>query len=82
MFAAVASEYLLAAGLPESNGVTMAEELHILSFAFIFIALAQSILVYKFATQGKETVAVRVDRICFRAFALGYVALAVFIVAR
>jgi hypothetical protein len=59
----------------------MAEQLHILSFAFIFIALAESILVYKFATQGRETVAARVDWLCFRAFALGYVALAVFIAA-
>jgi len=81
MFAAVASEYLVAAGLPESNGVTMAEALHILSFAFIFIALAESILVYKFAAQGREAVAARVDRLCFRAFALGYIALALVIAA-
>jgi hypothetical protein len=81
MFAAVASEYLVAAGLPESNRVTLAEQLHILSFAFIFIALAESILVYKFATQGREAVAARVDRICFRVFALGYFAFVVFIAA-
>ncbi len=81
MFAAVASEYLVAAGLPESNGVTLAEKLHILSFAFIFIALAESILVYKLAAQGREPAAARVDRLCFQMFALGYVALAVFIAA-
>ncbi len=81
MFAAVASQYLVAAGLPESNGVTMAEKLHILSFVFIFVALAESIQVYKFAAQGREMVAVRVDRLCFRAFALGYVAIVAFIAA-
>jgi hypothetical protein len=81
MFAAVASEYLVAAGLPESNGVTMAEKLHILSFAFIFISLAESIVAYKLTTQNKEKEAVRVDRFCFRAFSLGYVALAAFISA-
>ncbi len=81
MFAAVASEYLVAAGLPESNGLTMAEALHILSFAFIFIALTESILVYKFTTQGRETAAARVDRLCFRAFALGYIALVLVISA-
>jgi hypothetical protein len=58
----------------------MADKLHILSFAFIFIALAESILVYKFATQGRETLAARIDWLCFRAFALFYVALAVLIV--
>jgi hypothetical protein len=82
MFAAVASEYLVAAGLPESNGMTMAEALHIQSFAFIFIALVESILAYKFAVQGREKLAARTDRLCFRAFALGYVALAVFIASR
>jgi hypothetical protein len=82
MFAAVASQYLVAAGLPESNRMTMAEEFHILSFALIFVALAESILVYKLATQGRESLAARVDRLCFRAFALGYVAIAVLIAVR
>jgi hypothetical protein len=82
MFAAVASEYLVAAGLPESNGVTMADMLHVLSFAFIFVALTESILVYKFATDGRETTATQVDRLCYRAFALSYVALAVLVATR
>lgn len=81
MFAAVASEYLVAAGLPESNALTMADELHILSFSFIFVALAESILVYNLAARGSERAAARVDRLCFWGFALGYVALAVFIAA-
>jgi hypothetical protein len=81
MFAAVGSEYLVAAGLPDSNGVTLAEKLHILSFALIFIALAESIRVYKFATEGKEALAARVDRLCFRAFTLGYIGIALFISA-
>jgi hypothetical protein len=82
MFAAVASEYLVAAGLPESNGLTMADEFHILSFAFIFIALAESILAYKLTTEGKEALAVRVDRIGFRVIALAYILLAAFIAVR
>ncbi len=77
MFAAVASEYLVAAGLPETNGVTLAEKLHILSFALIFTALAESILVYKFANQGRDALAARIDRLFFRVFTLGYAALAV-----
>ena len=80
MFAAVASEYLVAASLPESNEVTLADKLHILSFAFIFVTLVESILVYKFATEGRETVAARVDRYCFGVFGLGYIGLAALIV--
>ena len=68
-------------GPDESIGVTMAEALHVLSFAFIFLALVESVLAYKLATQGKEAAAARVDRLCFRAFAVGYVAIAVFIAA-
>jgi hypothetical protein len=82
MFAAVASEYLVASGLPESNALTLADELHILSFAFIFVALAESILVYKLVSQGREKAAGRIDRLCFRAFYLGYVVLAVLITMR
>jgi hypothetical protein len=80
MFAAVASEYLVAATLPESNDVTLADKLHILSFAFIFVTLVESILVHKFATEGRETVAARVDRYCFGVFGLGYIGLAALIV--
>jgi hypothetical protein len=82
MFAAVASEYLVAAGLPESNGLTMADELHILSFAFIFIALAESILAYNLTTERKEALAARVDRIGFRVIALAYILLAALISVR
>ena len=49
----------------------MAEALHILSFAFIFIALVESILAYKLATQGREASAARVDRLCFRVLRAG-----------
>jgi hypothetical protein len=79
MFAAVASQYLVSAGLPESNQVTMAEKLHILSFAFIFIALAESIVVYKLTTDGKQALAARLDRIGFRIVALAYLLFAAFI---
>jgi hypothetical protein len=82
MFAAVASEYLVAAGLPESNGLTMADKLHILSFAFIFVALAESILVFRLTTEGREALAARVDRIGFRVVASAYIVLAGFIALR
>jgi hypothetical protein len=76
VFASVASEYLVAAGLPESNGLTIADKLHILSFAFIFLALVESVVVYKVVVRGNETSAARIDRLCFPLFVLGYVTLA------
>jgi len=75
IFASVASEYLVAAGLPESNGLTLADKLHILSFGFIFLSLAESIVVYKFVVNGKGASAARIDRLCFPFLATTYVVL-------
>lgn len=72
MFAAVASEYLVASGLPESNGMTLADKLHVLSFFLIFISLVESVKVYKMVLRGEEARAVRTDRVCFWAFLIGY----------
>ena len=54
MFAAVASEYLVTASLPDSNVLTMADKLHILSFLFIFLTLAQATLAHKVFASGRE----------------------------
>ncbi len=82
VFAAVASEYLVASGLPESNELTLADQLHILSFLLIFITLAETVHVFKLALGGNEARAVRLDRVCFWTFLTVYIALAGVIVVR
>jgi len=80
IFAAVASEYLVASGLPESNELTLADRLHILSFLLIFVTLAESVFVYKLALRQKEDLAVRIDGLCFWGFLFAYCAVATMIV--
>jgi hypothetical protein len=75
MFAAVASEYLVTASLPDSNVLTMADKLHILSFLFIFLTLAQATLAHKIFVSGREATATWLDRAAFFVLFVGYIAL-------
>ena len=75
MFAAVASEYLVTASLPDSNVLTMADKLHILSFLFIFLTLAQATVAHKVFASGREEAAKWLDRFAFFALFVGYVGL-------
>lgn len=47
IFAAVASEYVVTASLPDTSVLTLADVLHILAFVFIFLTLAESTLSLK-----------------------------------
>ncbi|MGE0608374.1 MAG: hypothetical protein AB7O62_14860, partial [Pirellulales bacterium] len=42
IFAAVASEYVVTASLPDTNIMTMADQLHLLAFVFIFLSICES----------------------------------------
>lgn len=77
MFAAVASEYIVVSSLPESNYLTLADKLHVMSFLFIFASLAESALVYKLVNKGNETAVRTVDSLTF----LGLTAIYVLMVA-
>jgi hypothetical protein len=43
IFAAVASEYVVTSSLPDTSILTMADSLHIVAFAFIFLSIAESV---------------------------------------
>jgi len=72
IFAAVASEYVIASSLPDTNILTLADKLHILAFAYIFLSIAQSILSLKFYTTGKEKISQNLDRLSFPIFFISY----------
>ncbi|HEX3870730.1 MAG TPA: hypothetical protein VHV77_09855 [Pirellulales bacterium] len=65
MFAAVASEYIVVSSLPESNYLTLADKLHITTFAFVFISLAVSVLSAKVSNHGHERLCWWIDRAAF-----------------
>jgi hypothetical protein len=79
IFAAVASEYVITSSLPDTNVMTLADKLHILAFAFIFLSLAQSTLSLWLYNKGKEKVSHKLDVACFFGFLILYSVLSLFI---
>lgn len=62
IFAAVASQYVVSSSLPETNVMTLADKLHILSIIFIFVSLFESTLSLRIFYKGKEELSKRMDR--------------------
>ncbi len=80
IFAAVASEYVIASSLPETNILTLADKLHIVAFAFIFLSIAQSILSLRLFTNGREKASRLLDRLSFPVFLFLYLMLSLLLI--
>lgn len=74
IFAAVASEYVVASSLPDSNLLTLADRLHILAILFIFLSIFESIISLKLFSSGREAASRRMDRILFSLMLVVYLA--------
>lgn len=68
VFAAVGSQFVIASNLPETDQVTLADKTGMVTIFFVFLTLAESIVVYVLAKRGHTTAAIRVDRASFFAF--------------
>lgn len=79
IFAAVASEYVIASSLPDTNILTMADKLHILAFVFIFLSIAESVISLRLFSTGKEETSRRMDKFGFVIFLVLYVILSLLI---
>lgn len=74
LFAAIASQYTVASTLPDSNVITLADKLHLVGFAFIFLSLTQSTLsLWLFQTE-REGLSKRMDRVARVVGPVGYLA--------
>lgn len=73
LFAAVASEVVIASLLPDTNIITLTDKLHIISIFFIFLSIAESIISLRLFASGKEQTSKRLDRICFYVFLAIYI---------
>ena len=73
VFAAVASEYIVAACLPATNVLTLADALHILALATIFTAIAESIAALRLLRAGRTALAHQLDRWTFRFLGAAFV---------
>lgn len=75
IFAAVASEYVIASSLPDTNIITMADKLHIIAFSFIFLSIAESVISLRLFTTEKEAASKLLDRVGFISFLVLYIIL-------
>jgi hypothetical protein len=77
IFAAVASEYVVTASLPETNKLTMADMLHMLAFVFIFLTLVESTIslaLWLTEDEDKIRLAKRMDRWSLVVMVIAYAA--------
>lgn len=75
IFAAIASEYVVVGGLPDSAAITLADKLHILAFGAIFVSIAQSTWALHMFANGNEKRSKQGDRISAATFPLAYIVL-------
>src|SRR5687768_16492336 len=64
LFAAVASEFVVASSLPETNILTLADQLHMASLGFIFLSLIESAVSLPLC-RANAVASRRLDRISF-----------------
>ncbi len=79
-FAAAAVTVTINNSLPDTNAVTMADKLIMLTLGSILASLVVTILALTFAAHGKENLQKRMDRLCAIVFPAFYVVMAVIMV--
>jgi hypothetical protein len=79
-FAAAAVTVAINNSLPDTNAITMADKLIMLTLAMIVATVAETITVLALFARGKEDLQKRIDKICAIAFPAVYVLLLVVIV--
>jgi len=72
LFAVAASAFIAAASVPDSGVMTIADNVHMVAFAFIFVSLLVSAVGLKLEVTGREELAYRIDRYCLVIFPVAY----------
>ena len=80
-FAAAAVTIAINNSLPDTNDVTMADKLIMLTLGVIVASVAETILALALVARGKEAIQQRMDKICAYAFPAFYLVMLVIIVA-
>jgi len=74
MFATIASEYVISAALPASTDFTLADQLHVLSMAVIFLTIVESVISLALFEAGRTMASARLDMMAIVVLAGGAVA--------
>lgn len=64
LFAVAASAFISASLVPDSGGMTLADNMHMVALGFIFATLLISSVNLKIEVSGREDLALRIDRWC------------------
>ncbi len=65
IFAAVSLQFVIESSLPEVDTVTLADKLHKIAYAFIFLTIAESAFSLKLCELDREETSRRLDRLAF-----------------
>lgn len=68
LFAVTASSYIVASIAPDSDVLTIADQIHVAAILFIFASLIQSVFALKWDESGKEVLWKRLDFWCMVSF--------------
>lgn len=68
LFAVAASAFVVASAVPDSGGMTVADEMHMVALGFIFASLCVSSYCLKLEQANREALATRIDNVCRYAF--------------
>lgn len=85
LFAVAASAFVASSSVPDSGVMTLADHMHMVALAFIFVSLLISAVALKFEVNGREELAYKIDRFVLILMPLlfyGWAAWAVFSVLR
>lgn len=63
LFASVASQYVVSANLPETSLVTLADKIHAVAFAFIFVVILQSTISLWLFENEREAASKKLDKV-------------------
>ena len=80
IFAAIASQYVIASTLPQNARLTLVDILHDVSFIYIFLCILVSTISLHFMKNGKEQLSQKIDRYSFFALALSFIILIIIFV--
>lgn len=80
IFAAIASQYVIASTLPQNARLTLVDILHDISFIYIFLCILVSTISLHYMKNGKEKLSQKIDRYSFFALALSYIIFIIYFV--
>lgn len=82
IFAAIASQYVIASTLPQNARLTLVDILHDISFIYIFLCILVSTIALHYMKNGKGKLSQKIDRYFFFILAVSYIIIVIYFVGK